>query len=199
LLDASDSVDSDGSIIAWFWVIGEDTYMGEKLDYVFDAEPTLVNLTVLDSDGGSNSIERVVQATPGATVSDFSVTKGEDSVQLDWTWSGESTNFHVWRSSKMIQDRQDFTSAVLIVTTNETTYLDPFQLAGDYYYTVTVDIDGVENQRIVSSNSDSLQLTTQDVILNQDETSNLASAFVVSWIIISLLITGFSFIFPRRP
>ncbi len=199
LLDASDSVDSDGSIIAWFWVIGEDTYMGAKLNYVFDAEPTLVNLTVLDSDGGSNSIERVVQATPGATVSNFSVTKGEDSVQLDWTWSGESTNFHVWRSSEMIQDRQDFTSAILIVTTNETTYLDPFQLAGDYYYMVTVDIAGVENQRIVSSNSDSIQLTTQDVILNQDETSNLASAFVVSWIIISLLITGFSFMFPRRP
>ena len=198
ILDASDSIDSDGDIVAWFWTIGENTYAGKEMVYVFDSEPTLVNLTVLDSDGGQSSIERVVQATLGATIIDLSVTKGAESIQLEWEWSGEPTEFHVWRSSKMIQDRQDFASAVLIVTTNETTYLDSFQLAGDYYYTVTVDIAGVENQRIVSSNSDSLQLTTQDVILNQDETSNLASALVVSWVIISLLITGFSFIFPRR-
>jgi len=199
ILDGSDSIDSDGDIVAWFWTIGENTYSGKEMAYVFDSEPTSVNLTVLDSDGGQSSIERVVQATLGATIIDLSVTKGAESIQLEWEWSGEPTEFHVWRSSKMIQDRQDFASAVLIVTTNETTYLDPFQLAGDYYYTVTVDIAGVENQRIVSSNSDSLQLTTQDVILNQDETSNLASALVASWIIISLLITGFSFIFPRRP
>ena len=199
ILDGSDSIDSDGDIVAWFWTIGENTYAGKEMAYVFDSEPTSVNLTVLDSDGGQSSIERVVQATLGATIIDLSVTKGAESIQLEWKWSGEPTEFHVWRSSKMIQDRQDFASAVLIVTTNETTYLDPFQLAGDYYYTVTVDIAGVENQRIVSSNSDSLQLTTQDVIMNQDETSNLASALVVSWIIISLLITGFLFIFPRRP
>ena len=199
ILDASDSIDSDGDIVAWFWTIGENTYSGKEIVYVFDSEPTSVNLTVLDSDGGQSSIERVVQATLGATIIDLSVTKGAELIQLEWEWSGEPTEFHVWRSSKMIQDRQDFASAVLIVTTNETTYLDSFQLAGDYYYTVTVDIAGVENQRIVSSNSDSLQLTTQDVILNQDETSNLASALVASWIIISLLITGFSFIFPRRP
>ena len=199
ILDGSDSIDSDGDIVAWFWTIGENTYAGKEMAYVFDSESTSVNLTVLDSDGGQSSIERVVQATLGATIIDLSVTKGAESIQLEWKWSGEPTEFHVWRSSKMIQDRQDFASAVLIVTTNETTYLDPFQLAGDYYYTVTVDIAGVENQRIVSSNSDSLQLTTQDVIMNQDETSNLASALVVSWIIISLLITGFLFIFPRRP
>ena len=199
ILDGSDSIDSDGDIVAWFWTIGENTYSGKEMAYVFDSEPTSVNLTVLDSDGGQSSIERVVQATLGATIIDLSVTKGAESIQLEWEWSGEPTEFHVWRSSKMIQDRQDFASAVLIVTTNETTYFDPFQLAGDYYYTVTVDIAGVENQRIVSSNSESLQLTTQDVILNQDETSNLASALVVSWIIISLLITGFSFIFLRRP
>ena len=198
LLDASNSVDSDGSIVAWFWVIEEDTYMGAKLDYVFNSEPTLVNLTVLDSDGGSTSIERFVQATPGATVSDLSVTKGEDSIQLEWAWSGETTNFHVWRSSKIIQDREDFTDAVLLKTTNETTYLDPFQLAGDYYYTVTVDITGVENQRIVSSNSGSLELTTEDVIQKQDETSNGVSALVISWIVIALILTGLSFILPRR-
>ena len=198
LLDASGSADSDGSIVAWFWIIEEETYMGAKLDYVFNSEPTLVNLTVLDSDGGSTSIERVVQATSGATVSDLSITKGEDSIQLDWTWSGEPTNYHVWRSTKMIQDREDFTDAVLIKTTNETSYLDPFQLAGDYYYTVTVDISGVENQRIVSSNSGSLQLTTDDVIQKQDETSNGVSALVISWIILALLVSGLSFVLPRR-
>ena len=98
----------------------------------------------------------------------------------------------------MIQDREDFTDAVLIKTTNETSYLDPFQLAGDYYYTVTVDISGVENQRIVSSNSGSLQLTTDDVIQKQDETSNGVSALVISWIILALLVTGLSFVLPRR-
>ena len=132
------------------------------------------------------------------TVSDLSITKGEDSIQLDWTWSGETTNFHVWRSTKMIQDREDFTDAVLIQTTNETSYLDTFQLAGDYYYTVTVDISGVENQRIVSSNSGSLELTTDDVIQKQDETSNGVSALVISWIILALLLTGLSFVLPRR-
>ena len=153
---------------------------------------------MLDSDGGSNSIERVVQATLGATVGDLSITKGENSIQLDWTWSGETTNYHVWRSTKPIQDRGDFTDAVLIKTTNETTYLDSFQLAGEYYYVVTLDISGVENQRIVSSNSGSIQLTNEDVIKIQDNTSDGLSALVMSWIVFALLVTGLSFIVPRR-
>lgn len=60
LLDASDSIDSDGSIVSYEWVLGDgNTGNGEQLAHDFTVGSTFtVRLTVTDSDGASASTVR---------------------------------------------------------------------------------------------------------------------------------------------
>ena len=110
-------------------------------------------------------------------------------IDISWEWSGSDTQFYVWRSSSPLENRDDLSLATLITTTNETEFQDPIFLAGNHYYTVTVDIEGVENQLILNENIVSLELTIEDLVTPELEESNLSSILIISWIIISLLIS----------
>ena len=189
VLDAVSSNDPDGSIVAWFWTIGDTTYSGSTISHIFQQGSTTVNLTVLDEHGGIDSLIVDVEASAGTTISDLIVDRDGSVIEISWAWSGSETQFYVWRSSSPIQDRDDLSSATLISTTNETEFQDPIFLAGTHYYTVTVDVDGVENQLISTENLGSIELTNDDIVIQEVEQSSLASILIITWIIISLLVS----------
>ena len=189
VLDAQSSSDLDGSIVAWFWTIGESTYTGPVISHEFDVGTTAVNLTVLDEHGGIDFLEISLEAVQGSTISDFTVTKEESFIDLSWNWAGPETQFYVWRSSSSFEDRSDLDSANLIATTNKTELQDPIFLAGTYFYTITVDIEGVENQFISNENLGSIELTIDDIVTPEIEESTVASALIFAWIILSILIS----------
>ena len=189
VLDATSSIDSDGSIVAWFWTIGEQSYTGETIAHVFQSGNSEVNLTVLDEYGGIDSLVVNVNANPGPIIGDLFIVRNQSFIDISWSWSGEETEFYVWRSSTPLLDREDLSSASLISTTNNTEFQDPIFLAGTHYYTVTVDVDGVENQLISTENLGSIELTTEDIVIEEVEESSVASILIISWIIISLLVS----------
>ena len=189
ILDAQASTDLDGSIVAWFWTIGDSTYSGPVISHIFEIGNTEVNLTVLDEHGGTDVFVVNVEATTGTTISNLLVSKEGSVIDISWEWSGSDTQFYVWRSSSPLENRGDLSLATLIATTNETQFQDPIFLAGNHYYTVTVDIEGVENQLILNENLVSLELTIEDLVTPELEESNLSSILIISWIIISLLIS----------
>ena len=66
-LDASDSYDDDGEIVAWYWDFGDGTVgEGEYVEHIYESangngwKPQIV-LTVVDDDGDENSTVRQVQ------------------------------------------------------------------------------------------------------------------------------------------
>jgi len=189
VLDAVSSNDPDGSIVAWFWTIGDTTYSGSTVSHVFQPGSTTVNLTVLDEYGGIDSLIVDVEASAGTTISDLIVQREGSVIEISWSWSGSETQFYVWRSSSPLQNRGDLSSATLISTTNETQFEDPIFLAGNHYYTVTVDVDGVENQLISTENLGSIELTNEEIVIQEVEQSALASILIFTWIIISLLVS----------
>ena len=189
VLDAQASSDVDGSIVAWFWTIGESTYSGPVVSHEFDLGTTEVNLTVLDEHGGIDYLEINLEAVQGSTISDFTVTKEESFIDLSWNWAGPETQFYVWRSSSSFEDRSDLDSANLIATTNKTELQDPIFLAGTYFYTVTVDVGEVENQLLSNENLGSIELTIDDIVTPEIEESTVASILIFAWIILSILIS----------
>ena len=189
VLDAQSSSDVDGSIVAWFWTIGESTYSGPVVSHEFGLGTTEVNLTVLDEHGGIDYLKISLEAVRGSTISDFTVTKEESFIDLSWNWAGPETQFYVWRSSSSFEDRSDLDSANLIATTNKTELQDPIFLAGTYFYTVTVDVGGVENQLVSNENLGSIELTIDDIVTPEIEESTVASALIFAWIILSILIS----------
>ena len=189
VLDAQSSSDLDGSIVAWFWTIGESTYTGPVISHEFDVGTTAVNLTVLDEHGGIDFLEISLEAIQGSTISDLTISKEGSFIDISWNWTGSETQFYVWRSSSSLEDRSDLSSASLITTTNETDFQDPIFLAGTHFYIITVDIEGVENQFISNENLGSIELTNEDIVIPEVEESTIGSALIFTWIIISILIS----------
>ena len=77
----------------------------------------------------------------------------------------------------------------MIATTNKTELQDPIFLAGTYFYTVTVDVGGVENQLVSNENLGSIELTIDDIVTPEIEESTVASTLIFAWIILSVLIS----------
>ena len=102
VLDGSSSTDSDGEIVAWFWEIGEQSFVGESISVVLVNPMTNAELTVIDADGGSNTSSQTITASfgPVATNLDASISNGE--VILNWEWAGDATTFTVWRTHEPI-------------------------------------------------------------------------------------------------
>lgn len=189
VIDAHSSSDVDGDIVAWFWTIGGSTYTGPVISHEFDLGTTTVNLTVLDEHGGIDFLEKRVEAIQGSIISDLKVSKEGSFIDISWNWTGSETQFYVWRSSSLLEDRSDLSSASLIATTNQTQFQDPIFLAGNHFYIITVDVGGVENQLISDVNLGSIELTNEDIVTPEVEESTIASALIFTWIIISILIS----------
>ena len=155
--DASLSIDTDGQIVAWFWKVGTTSYSGEMISVILTDPNTVVNLTVLDSDGGSNSREEVITATWGPVASNLEASVSDGSVNLYWAWEGDESTFTIWRTHEPVVHSSGLSEIEPVGQTNSTQWSEPLHLAGNYHYTVTSDVGDVHNPR-VSSNTVSVTL-----------------------------------------
>ena len=155
--DASLSSDSDGEIVAWFWNIGTDSYAGEEITVILTDPNTVVNLTVIDSNGGSSSTEQIVAAAWGPVASNLEASVSDGDVNLNWGWEGDATTFTVWRTHEPIAHSSGLLEIESVGQTNATSWSEPLHLVGNYHYTVTADVGDVHNPRI-SSNTVSVAL-----------------------------------------
>lgn len=156
-LDGSLSTDSDGEIVAWFWNVGSTPYVGEKVSVILTDPSTIVNLTVIDSNGGSSSQDRIITASWGPVASNLAASVSGGAVNLNWNWEGDATTFTVWRTHEPIVHSSGLLEIQSVGQTNSTTWSEPLHLAGNYHYTVTADVGDVHNPRI-SSNTVSVAL-----------------------------------------
>ncbi len=156
-LDGSLSTDSDGEIVAWFWNVGTTSYTGEKVSVILTDPSTIVNLTVIDSNGGLNSQDRIITASWGPVASNLEASVSDGAVNLNWNWEGDATTFTVWRTHEPIVHSSGLLEIQSVGQTNSTTWSEPLHLAGNYHYTVTADVGDVHNPR-VSSNTVSVAL-----------------------------------------
>jgi len=155
--DASLSIDLDGQIVAWFWTVGTTSYSGEVISVILTDPNTVVNLTVLDSDGGSNSREEVITATWGPVASNLEASVSDGAVNLFWAWEGDESTFTIWRTHEPVVHSSGLSEIEPVGQTNSTQWSEPLHLAGNYHYTVTSEVGDVHNPR-VSSNTVSVTL-----------------------------------------
>ena len=151
VFDGSSSTDTDGEIVAWFWEIGEQSFVGESVSVVLVNPMTNAELTVIDADGGSNTFSQTIPASfgPVATDLDASISNGE--VILNWEWAGDATTFTVWRTHEPIVHSSGLLEIESVAQTNSTTWSEPLHLVGTYHYAVTADVGEVHNPRILSN------------------------------------------------
>jgi hypothetical protein len=166
--DGSLSSDSDGEITAWFWRIGTDSYAGEEITVVLTEPNTVVNLTVIDSNGGSSSVEQSVAAAWGPVASNLEVGVSNGEVNLNWDWEGDETTFTVWRTHEPIAHSSGLLEIESVGQTNFTSWSEPLHLVGTYHYTVTADVGDVHNPRI-SSNTGSVALDVSQMPTTEPE------------------------------
>lgn len=189
-LDGSESIDSDGDIVAWFWTVAGVRYGGESVTVTLAAGSALVNLTVLDEHGGSDSVERSVNVVAGPIVTDLSVATANGMIVLDWVWSGESTNFTIWRSVGPIDSTASLTELQPVAVANTTSWSEPMHIVGAHGYAVTVEIDGADNLRIdATANAVSIDLAAADLVQDPiiEGESGFTSILVVIWLLFTAL------------
>ena len=102
----------------------------------------------------------------------MSVGISEGQVQLAWDWSGDDTEFTIWRTNTPIYTSGDLSDIVAVASTNETFWNESVHVAGTHHYTVTVDINGIHNPRVSDGNTDVVTLDKSSMITHVAEGSS---------------------------
>ncbi len=179
VLDGTLSTDADGEVVAWFWDVGGTRFIGSEVSIILPANPTVVNLTVIDEYGGEASTERTISPQNGATVSDLSVAVSEGQVQLDWNWNGADTEFTVWRTNTPVFTSGDLPGIIAVASTTETSWKEPVHVVGTHHYTVTVDINGIHNPRVSDGNTGEVTLDKSDMITYEAEGTSSGASLAI--------------------
>tara|TARA_B100001996_G_scaffold175056_1_gene133629 strand:+ start:418 stop:2994 length:2577 start_codon:yes stop_codon:yes gene_type:complete len=191
IFDASESVDSDGQIVAWFWDIGGMSFIGEKISVTLMDSTTLVNLTIVDSNGGKDSYIESISATLGPTTTNLEVNTDNGEVNLNWDWNGDPTTFTVWRSHKPILHSSELLEIEPVGQTNSTTWSEPLHLVGTYQYAITVDVDGVHNPHI-STNTGEISLEASQMTIVEPEGESSLGTMLTSLLAFLLIFAALS-------
>jgi PKD repeat protein len=141
--DASESVDSDGSIVTYLWDFGDgNTATGETTEHTFNEEGTYtITLTVTDNNGlidiDSHAISATIQATPNQNpIASFikstqTTTRGEtihfdatesydtDGLLTSYSWNFGDGNTATFAKVDHIYDITGTYTITLIVTDND--------------------------------------------------------------------------------
>ena len=167
-LDASASTDADGEIVAWFWDIGGESFVGETVSVVLVNPMTSAELTVMDADGGSHVSSQTITASFGPVASDLDASISNGDVNLNWEWAGDATTFTIWRTHEPIVHSSGLLEIESVGQTNSTSWSEPLHLVGTYHYTVTADVGEVHNPRI-SSNTVTVALEVSQMPIVEPE------------------------------
>jgi len=187
-LNGTASTDADGDIVAWFWTVAGVRYGGDSVTVSLPVGSVLVNLTVLDENGGEASVERTITVIAGPTVTDLAVAVEDGMVDLRWAWSGDATNFTVWRSIGAIDGAASLTGLEAVGVTNVTNWSEPMHIVGSHGYAVTVEVGGVDNLRIdATANAATIELSAADLPTEPEieGESGFTSALVVIWLLLA--------------
>jgi len=177
-LSGAASDDADGEIVAWFWNIDGEAAVGEEITFTMPGIAFSVNLTVLDEHGGMASVVHMIQPAPGPVVEGLAVEAKDGEVQLDWTWSGEATEFTVWRTDA-VPTAAALADMTAVATTNATSWSEPVHVVGEHTYLVTVDIDGVHNPRLDGPNTATVTLAAGDAIATESAATSGGAAIAM--------------------
>ena len=147
LLSGDASVDADGQIVIHRWTVNGQVLVGKDVMLILE-EATEVTLTVIDEHGGMAMTSTTLTPTLGPAVQNLeAVHDGAGSVQLSWTWTGESVTHHVYRNGD------------LVGTTESTTFTDRPPMSGVNTYTV----QPVSEDRTFQRGADDVGLQVNDV------------------------------------
>ena len=147
LLSGDASVDADGQIVIHRWTVNGQVLIGKDVMLILE-EATEVTLTVIDEHGGMAMTSTTLTPTLGPAVQNLeAVHDGAGSVQLTWTWTGESVTHHVYRNGD------------LVGTTESTALTDRPPMSGVNTYTV----QPVSEDRTFQRGADDVGLQVNDV------------------------------------
>jgi hypothetical protein len=188
MLDASTSSDSDGEIVAWFWEIGDQSFVGEQISVVLVNPMTNAELTVMDADGGSHTSSQIISASFGPVASNLEASILNGAVSLNWEWAGDATTFTIWRTHEPIVHSSGLLEIESVGQTNSTDWSEPLHLVGTYHYAVTADVGEVHNPRI-SSNTVTIALEVSQMQMVEPEGESELGTTMTS-LLVFLLIFG---------
>ena len=137
MLSASQSTDSDNSIVRYQWILANEIQTGVDASFLLPASGSIeVSLAVTDESGATNTTNLTLDTIPALPCPSLTQTLSGGAVQLDWTWTSSTRpSFEVSRNG------------VVLGTTNETTFEDSPNLIG----TSTYQIQTILDERILES------------------------------------------------
>ena len=155
--DASASIDPDGTISSYIWLINGVGLTGKTVDVLLPSGTHSVSLTVIDDMGMSNTISNQIMYGDVITVDSLEATVSGSTVTLSWM-SDSSEEFRVYRSTSPISTVVGLTSMDETPgwgeltpiqmspegTTSLTTWSEEAPVSATLYYVVTTVVDGDE-------------------------------------------------------
>ena len=137
--DGTSSLDSDGSIVNWFWQINGLSYSGENIEILLGEGVHNVKLTVTDNFESSVTMQDILVLGPVSMVSSLVGEVSETKVELSWL--GGADEYRIYLSSSPTQSLQNMK---LVGVTESNSWSATAPIASNLYYAVTQVINGKE-------------------------------------------------------
>ena len=138
-LDGSDSIDLDGEVTNWNWLIDGMSYVGQSIEVVLGPGTHSVGLTTIDDWGDSASITSDLTLGPAQTIDSLTVNLIGTMVKL--SWSGIGNDYRIYHSTSPITSVVDMKP---IGSSESGSWSEVAPVATTLYYVVTQIIDGQE-------------------------------------------------------
>jgi hypothetical protein len=138
-LDGSDSIDLDGEVINWIWLVNGVSYIGQSIEVVLGSGTHSVGLTTIDDWGDSASITSDLTLGSVQMVDSLAVNLIGTKVEL--SWSGIGDDYRIYHSTSPITSVADM---MPIGSSESSSWSEVAPVATTVYYAVTQIIDGQE-------------------------------------------------------
>jgi len=173
------SSDSDGEVVTsiWSWTDSSgnsgSAHSSQSLTFTAFSEVTLT-LQIVDDLGGIGLATKTIEVVNGPHVSNIVTVQNGEEVELSWQWDGPLSEFSIIRNGN------------IIVTTNQTSFVDTPIFSGDNSYSIQPVIDG----RQLDAGSDSSSTTVESSFKELQSTNDTAGLVLGLIMLISSLIVA---------
>jgi hypothetical protein len=138
-LDGSDSIDLDGEVINWIWLVDGVSYIGQSIEVVLGPGTHSVGLTTIDDWGDSASTTS--DLTLGSVQMVDSLTVNLIGTKVELSWSGIGDDYRIYHSTSPITS---VANMMPIGSSESSSWSEVAPVATTLYYAVTQIIDGQE-------------------------------------------------------
>ena len=161
ILSGANSIDNDGSIMAWYWDVDGTTYEGSEIIVgPFDG-PVIATLTIIDNEQSQGTVSVTIAQNTAPTISGLSSSISGNEVTL--TWNATTENNVTYRVLRSYSIQTDIGSMEMVAEVNSTSWTGTSSIAGEVYYAVTVVVDGQESLLISESSSASIVVKAEQL------------------------------------